>query len=319
MRKIIALMLLGLLAAPAAAQFNSGYKGTSGAQFLEIGPGARPAGMGEAFSAVADDIHALYYNPAGLASIHNVEFGGMHDQYFQSLDYNFGAFVIPISRFRHKLEDSEQPDSKGVLGLAIYNLSVDNLERRGLSDSNTPTGTFGASDSAYAVSYARAFGGGLAIGATGKAIVQKIDDKSADSYALDAGALWRRGPLGVSAGFRNLGSGPKFESVSDPLPFRAYGGASYRLFNRLTLAADVGFPRDNNPLISVGGELTQPVSGAFNVSLRAGYYTQNTDPAGLTGLSMGAGLGFKRLSVDFAWVPFGELGNTFRYSLLLKF
>ena len=34
--------------------------------FLTIGPGARPAGMGEAFCAVADDPTATYWNPAGL-------------------------------------------------------------------------------------------------------------------------------------------------------------------------------------------------------------------------------------------------------------
>jgi hypothetical protein len=30
-------------------------------------------------------------------------------------------------------------------------------------------------------------------------------------------------------------------------------------------------------------------------------------------------MGYKNVSFDFAWVPFGDLGNTFRYSLLLKF
>ena len=41
---------------------------SSAAQFLNLGFGARALGMGEAYTAVADDISCVYYNPAGLAT-----------------------------------------------------------------------------------------------------------------------------------------------------------------------------------------------------------------------------------------------------------
>jgi len=42
----------------------------SGATFMEtLGIGARPQGMGSAFTAVADDLFAIYYNPAGLSQL----------------------------------------------------------------------------------------------------------------------------------------------------------------------------------------------------------------------------------------------------------
>src|SRR5687767_5725272 len=53
--------------------FGNDNAGTSGAAFLKIAPGARPVGMGEAFTGVADDIHSVYFNPAGLAMIHKPE------------------------------------------------------------------------------------------------------------------------------------------------------------------------------------------------------------------------------------------------------
>jgi hypothetical protein len=44
-------------------------EGTTTATFLRMGQGARSEGMGGAFTAVADDAYATYWNPAGLAQI----------------------------------------------------------------------------------------------------------------------------------------------------------------------------------------------------------------------------------------------------------
>ncbi len=41
--------------------------GTASAEFLLLGAGARGAALGGAYSAIADDIEAMYWNPGGLA------------------------------------------------------------------------------------------------------------------------------------------------------------------------------------------------------------------------------------------------------------
>ena len=64
----IALVLVAVLAMPAAAQVSIG-----GAQSLYIHPGGRPAGMGDAFVSVADDAVACWWNPAGLAFLENLD------------------------------------------------------------------------------------------------------------------------------------------------------------------------------------------------------------------------------------------------------
>ena len=51
----------------------------------------------------------------------------------------------------------------------------------------------------------------------------------------------------------------------------------------------------------------------------AGYKSLATDADGANGLTLGAGVGFRRLDLDFAWVPMGDLGNTFRYAALFRF
>ena len=48
------------------AQFEDQTPGTTGADFLKIGVGARQAAMGNAFAGVADDATAIYWNPGGL-------------------------------------------------------------------------------------------------------------------------------------------------------------------------------------------------------------------------------------------------------------
>lgn len=58
--KLVAIYIL-LLSAAASAQV-----GRTGVPFLLIAPGARAAGMGEAFIAISDDATAVHWNPAGL-------------------------------------------------------------------------------------------------------------------------------------------------------------------------------------------------------------------------------------------------------------
>ncbi|MBI5244034.1 MAG: UPF0164 family protein, partial [Elusimicrobia bacterium] len=45
----------------------------TGAAFLKIGTGARAEAMGGAYTAIADDVNALYYNPGGLAALKKSE------------------------------------------------------------------------------------------------------------------------------------------------------------------------------------------------------------------------------------------------------
>ena len=55
-----------VMAGQATNQDNTGY-GTTSAEFLLLGAGARGAALGGAFSAITSDVSALYYNPAGAA------------------------------------------------------------------------------------------------------------------------------------------------------------------------------------------------------------------------------------------------------------
>src|SRR5205823_21026 len=63
--------------------------------FLRIGVGARAEGMGETFVAVANDPSAIYWNPAGLASLQRTEIAESHVEWPAQISYDHLTLVIP--------------------------------------------------------------------------------------------------------------------------------------------------------------------------------------------------------------------------------
>jgi ABC-type phosphate/phosphonate transport system substrate-binding protein len=86
----------------------AGGASKANAYFIDLGGGVRPTGMGEAFVAVADDINAMQYNPAGLSRLEQVEIAGMYSNLYTNLDlrlynqgddhlgYNLLAATVPL-------------------------------------------------------------------------------------------------------------------------------------------------------------------------------------------------------------------------------
>ncbi len=66
-RKLI-LAILALLLVVGAASESFANISNAAVLFLRIAPGSRPAGMGDAFVAIADDATATHWNPAGLGA-----------------------------------------------------------------------------------------------------------------------------------------------------------------------------------------------------------------------------------------------------------
>src|SRR5262245_6154523 len=85
MPKTFGLMLFFLLAS-GSSLLASGKAGTSGAAFLKIGTGARATALGEAVTAVVDDVNAVSWNPAGLAGVTTPQFTAVQTQWLQEYD-----------------------------------------------------------------------------------------------------------------------------------------------------------------------------------------------------------------------------------------
>lgn len=61
--------------------------------------GARPIGLGESFTAIADDGNAVYWNPAGLPALKRIEFNSMYANLYgiEGLKNLYLSFVYPIT------------------------------------------------------------------------------------------------------------------------------------------------------------------------------------------------------------------------------
>ena len=307
MKKILgATSLAALLLMPVGRTSSAAGVGTTGAQFLKVGVGARPLAMGGAFSALADDANAINWNPGALAESKQKNVTASYNSLFQDQNQGFVGYANPMK------------EDMGTLGVGLNYLSVSNIEKRA-ADTESPDSTFSNQNFALSLSYARSeVKQGLSLGGSLKYVRTAFDAFSGNAVALDFGALYKTSVENLTAGvsLQNLGTkiGP------DPLPFKVKGGAAYKLFDqKLALAGDVDWLAvDQRAYLSLGTEYwLQKI-----LAVRAGYqFGRGQDQLGsrLVGLGVGLGLKLERFSLDYAFVPFGNLGDTHRMTVGMRF
>lgn len=89
--------VLVLFAAPCRIMAGDGDRLYTNA-FLEIPLGARAAGMGNAYGAVANDGTAFFWNPAGISLVHRREVSLMYANQFEGFgQYNFMGYTHQLS------------------------------------------------------------------------------------------------------------------------------------------------------------------------------------------------------------------------------
>jgi hypothetical protein len=277
--------------------------GTSTAQFLKLGAGARASGMGGAFAGVANDATAIYWNPAGLGNLTSGALSVMHASWLDDINYEWAAYAQPLGGF-------------GVLGVGVQYLSYGTLTK--LDSTGLEGDSFNPADMAATLSYAKKIGS-FGLGINLKYISSKIVD-TAMAYGADIGIQQKLGDkltLGLVA--QNMGSKMKFINEEDPLPMNIKFGGAYSIKSNWIAALDINSPNDDDIAYAAGTEYVWALDNNMGIAGRIGYTTAAQDTGGVNGISAGFGFNYKIYSVDYAYVPYGDLGNTQRTSLSIKF
>jgi len=288
------------------AAFSSADLGTASAAFLTLGAGARPAAMGNCYAAIADDSTAIYWNPAGLAQIDAKDGSAslMHAVWFEGISYDWASYARPIEDW-------------GVVGIGVQYLSYGSLDKMDTNGLNI--GTFSPADAAVSVGFARSMRD-FDIGANLKYISSTIVN-TATAYAADFGVMKKLmdNDLSLGASVQNMGTSLKYVTDQEPLPFNIRVGAAYKIESYWLVTADVNAPIDGPQCYGAGTEYVQKLNDNLQIAGRAGYNTGNVNTGGLNGFTAGLGIKYLEYSIDYAYVPFGDLGDTNLISLTVAF
>lgn len=301
------LWILLIVVLPASA--SAGDVGDSGALFLRTGMGARAAGMGEAFSAVAEDASAIYWNPGAMAAVLGTNLLFMHNEYFQSVRLEQAALT-------HETD-------WGTFGLSFTGLYMDEMDRYEDVPSSVPLGTFSAYDVSFSLAYARYLLPNLAAGISAKWIYENIDETTAKGYAFDAGLYYVSGIPGVkiAAVVANLGPPLKFENdhfsgAEFDLPAMARVGVSYEkkipsIRGGMLVAFDMMFPNDGSSKQLIGGEYNYLGKLFLRAGYKAGYDSQ--------GPTFGLGVAWRKFAFDYAVILVeNDLGDSHRVGFVFS-
>ena len=291
------LVFLGLFCSVSMLR-ASGSGGQTGLAFLKIGAGARPAAMGEAYTAVATDALAAYWNPAGLADGRQSNLTLMHNRWFLDVVSNFAAIHIKTSRH--------------AVAFHVYHLNIGDIPVRNIP-SSLPLETVSAQYLSMGVSYARRVGSRLSVGVTTKYLFEKIYVESASGLAVDFGLRYRlpahRAVVGVS--LQHVGRMSRLAHQRTRLPTTFRVGAALPVNVKegwvLLLSADVSKPRSEGSRFHAGAELS-----LWNqLFLRGGWVT------GMENQQFSVGVGIQRTAfqVSYSYTPLkNNLGNGQRFS-----
>jgi hypothetical protein len=190
MKKIKKLSLV--LACLTFVGVTNAFAGTDAAAFLKKSVGVKAIGMGGAYTSLADDTSAIYWNPAGLAqiqdyySVYAMATTGGSDKYPGLKDvtptHQFFAASLPLQKFTDVL-------GKTVVGIGYISSKMDNIQHT--ADDGTYLGTISDTDAAYYLTAALPLWQSttsLYVGASLKYITKNMSDVGVSEGGLDIDA-----------------------------------------------------------------------------------------------------------------------------------
>ena len=279
MKKRLGMAFVVFLSLLASRSILAGGPGTSGGLTLLEAPGARAASLGEAYSAVTDDVAAFAYNPSMLRSLKSGQASFLYQK--GMIDDSYSQLMIG------------SPWRRMGVGLSIGRYDGGNFH---LSDGVTERDVKAEQDLVVSLGAAKTVGP-VSVGLTAKYLSSTlVESARATAYAADFGLNFTVNPrFNLGGALQNLGTSLKFQSTGDPLPRIMRLGASYTLLPRTgtLLLFDVEHlfnENENRPALGLETRVGP-------LALRAGYrHSRDTGE-----FSVGTGFSWSRSALDYSF------------------
>jgi len=312
--------------------------GSTAAAFLNMGVGPRAMGMGGAFLATANDVTALYWNPAGISRTGSSQAMFEHTKWFADINYEWAGAMLNMGE-------------AGALGMSMTYLNYGDMEVTTLSEPDGTGEKFSAKDLSLGLAYAYNLTDRFSIGANFKYVNEQIWNCSASAFAMDIGVLFISdiNDLRIGAVISNFGTDMKLDgkdlyvlhdisTTNDgnndqimatlktdefPIPLTFKVGVAMDVIknsmHKFTVAVDALHPSDNSESLNMGCEYVW--NNIFAV--RFGYKSallKNSEE----GLTAGFGINYDfsnatGLFIDYAYQDMGVLSSAQHFSIGVRF
>ncbi len=332
--------------------------GNRSAEFLSIGVSARAVALGGAYSAMADDITSLYWNPAGLGFLEGSEafFTVVNMPLDVTLSYVGGGTSVM--------------DGNAAIGAFVEILRLGDLEVTTVEQPNGTGLMWNSFSFAGGVTWAQNFSDRFTAGVTVKGIHESIYDVSASAFAFDFGSnyhtTFKDRNIRLAFVVQNLGTEMRYRgsrlNISIPpqddeeesstlenrnaeyrtdgfgIPNSFKAALSYDMIARSweagqswLVAGEFAQPNNQDATFSVGSEYTKRLGDEGSttaVSARGGWYIQQDeigleDSDAMRGLSLGGGFTYDFLdytgTFDYAYRHMGRLEAEHFFSVKVGF
>ncbi len=295
--------------------------GISTAQFLKIGVGSRATAMGDAFVAVANDVSALYWNPAGVVQSQQNEVIFSHNQWLVDISHEFLGGIYHFS-------------DNDAIGVSLTALHMQDMP---VTTEVMPFGNgqyFSFGDFAAAVTYSRKMTSQFSFGASIRYVEETLDKLKMRGVMIDLGTYYWTG-LGstrFAVAITNFGNQmapdgkvvlfghrekSSWQSFSPPTIFRI--GFAFEPLQtntqRITASVQLNHPNDNSENVSTGLEY----SWRNILFLRGGYKFNVSEQNYTFGAGVHLPVGIADVTVNYAFANFTRLGSAHRFSIILGF
>lgn len=275
----------------------------TGLSFLKIGVGGRASGMAEAYTAVANDASATYWNPAGMVNADRSELYLSHNEWLTDVRSEFAAFILPKDSY--------------AIGFSLNSTNISGIEIRGDQPSVEPIASFDSHDLAFGFSYARKLNRQLDVGVSLNYIYEKIYIEESGGLSGNFGLHYRFSSLPLRAALvvQNIGFMTGLKNEAPSLPHLLRFGVAY---SAAFLNGNWVFAGD---LVSDFGDAFHANLGVEYrlqkyLALRAGYQTGYE----IKNIHFGFGLVSGRFLLDYGYVPLKQsFGRGHRLSFGILF